>query len=301
MQVDQLVVVQPTPFCNIDCSYCYLPDRSNPSRMSEDVLRALYASVFSSTRLREPISFVWHSGEPLALPISYYESALRICQEVNRGFGKTYSHGIQTNAILVTDEWAKFLLANDVSVCVSIDGPQPLHDRFRRDRSGKGTHHKVMQGVRLLQENGVAFSVICVLTYESLSQSDEIYDFFIGNAIYSIAFNIDEIEGPNHSSTFAREDATARYREFHRKLLLKIHAGGNILEVREYSRIFGVIAANRTDEFLEGTNRPFTVISVDWKGNFSTFSPELLGSASVKYGDFILGNVTTDSLALLSG
>ena len=22
----ELLVVQPTPFCNLDCSYCYLPD-----------------------------------------------------------------------------------------------------------------------------------------------------------------------------------------------------------------------------------------------------------------------------------
>ena len=27
--VIETIVVQPTPFCNIDCSYCYLPNRND--------------------------------------------------------------------------------------------------------------------------------------------------------------------------------------------------------------------------------------------------------------------------------
>ena len=41
---------------------------------------------------------------------------------------------------------------------------------------------------------------------------------------------------------------------------------------------------------------PFAIVSVDWRGNLSTFSPELLGLAHERYGDFTLGNVRTDSL-----
>src|SRR5262249_23724689 len=41
---------------------------------------------------------------------------------------------------------------------------------------------------------------------------------------------------------------------------------------------------------------PFAIVSVDWKGNVSTFSPELLGLTHEQYGDFTLGNVRVDSL-----
>ena len=40
---------------------------------------------------------------------------------------------------------------------------------------------------------------------------------------------------------------------------------------------------------------PFKIISVDYRGDFTTFSPELLGQKSELYGDFVLGNVETDS------
>ena len=34
----ELLVLQPTPFCNINCSYCYLPDRQSTRRMTPDTL-----------------------------------------------------------------------------------------------------------------------------------------------------------------------------------------------------------------------------------------------------------------------
>ena len=42
--------------------------------------------------------------------------------------------------------------------------------------------------------------------------------------------------------------------------------------------------------------RPFSILSVDWEGNFSTFDPELLSVASDRYGSFNLGNIKDLSL-----
>ena len=43
--------------------------------------------------------------------------------------------------------------------------------------------------------------------------------------------------------------------------------------------------------------RPFGIVSVDWEGNFSTYSPELLGMTLDPYGEFSFGNVTRDRFA----
>ncbi len=37
--------------------------------------------------------------------------------------------------------------------------------------------------------------------------------------------------------------------------------------------------------------RPFGILNVDWQGNFSTFSPELLGFSAPEYGEFTFGSV----------
>ena len=48
-----IVVVQPTPFCNINCSYCYLPQRTDKTVMPQSTVRILFEQVFAS-RLGEP-------------------------------------------------------------------------------------------------------------------------------------------------------------------------------------------------------------------------------------------------------
>ena len=66
-----LVVLQPTPFCNIDCRYCYLPERSNRARMPTAVLRSAFAALFADGGCADDIEVLWHAGEPTSLPIAY--------------------------------------------------------------------------------------------------------------------------------------------------------------------------------------------------------------------------------------
>src|SRR5258708_11440259 len=71
----QLLVVQPTPFCNIDCRYCYLPDRTNKAVVAEATLANLFSQVFASGWVRDGVTIVWHAGEPMVLPIDFYRRA----------------------------------------------------------------------------------------------------------------------------------------------------------------------------------------------------------------------------------
>src|SRR4051794_4133224 len=78
-----LVVIQPSPFCNIDCRYCYLPDRSSRKVMDERTLARVYERLFASSHLGETLSLLWHSGEPLALGIGFYERAFALLARAN--------------------------------------------------------------------------------------------------------------------------------------------------------------------------------------------------------------------------
>jgi sulfatase maturation enzyme AslB (radical SAM superfamily) len=70
-----LLVLQPSPFCNINCDYCYLPNRKSKKRMSMQVIAATIEKVFAAELVFGPLTMIWHAGEPLVLPISYYEQA----------------------------------------------------------------------------------------------------------------------------------------------------------------------------------------------------------------------------------
>src|SRR5882724_5810982 len=68
----QLLILQPTPFCNINCDYCYLPDRDSTARMSTTVLSATLDRVFESGVAANDFTVVWHAGEPLVVGVDYF-------------------------------------------------------------------------------------------------------------------------------------------------------------------------------------------------------------------------------------
>ena len=217
----QLVVIQPTTFCNLDCDYCYLPDRQLKYKLSLDLLKPIFEKIFSSELIDEKFTIVWHAGEPLTVPITFYESAFQIIDNLNRKLNSdncVISHNIQTNGTLLNQAWCNLINEYKVKIGVSLDGPAFIHDAHRKTRKGLGTHASVMRGVSFLQENNIDFSVIAVLTENSLDYPDEIFNFFRENNIQDVGFNIDEIEGANQSSSLEKKGVEQRYRAFMKKL-----------------------------------------------------------------------------------
>src|ERR1700743_3757411 len=96
-----LVVLQSTSFCNINCDYCYLPHRSINNRMTIEVLEVIAKEVFKSSLVTKSLDFVWHLGEPLAVPVSYYEQAFSMILRLSEIYEKQVSFSFQTNAMLI--------------------------------------------------------------------------------------------------------------------------------------------------------------------------------------------------------
>jgi uncharacterized protein len=292
----QLLVVQPTPFCNIDCRYCYLPDRTNKAVVAEETLHNLFSQVFASGWADEGLSVVWHAGEPMVLPITFYRRAFAMIDGLKPA-GLPVRHSFQTNGTLIDDAWCDFITEAEIGIGVSIDGPQPLHDRNRVTRSGRGTFDKTIAGVRRLKERGVPFHVISVLTAESLAAPREMFDFYLAEGIDQVCFNVEESEGEHRSSSFAEagiEDAYYRFlSEFWR---LSAAHPGRLKFIREIDDAQRNIFRPHETGFFNQLATPFAITSMDWTGNIATFSPELLGLKSPLYDDFVLGNINRDRL-----
>src|ERR1700694_4599570 len=113
-----LLLVQPTPFCNIDCSYCYLAHRSDRKRMAMQTVQAVVRFIRDVPVAREPLGVVWHAGEPLAVPTSFYESAFE-CFASDPEVVPVRQH-IQTNGVLIDDSWCSLFKRWSVYVGISI-------------------------------------------------------------------------------------------------------------------------------------------------------------------------------------
>jgi uncharacterized protein len=291
-----LLVIQPTPFCNLDCSYCYLPNRSDRSRMSPATLEATIAGVFESGLAGGELSIVWHAGEPLALPCRYYRDAFALVERI-RPARTAVRHHFQTNATLIDDEWCDLIAAHEVRIGVSLDGPAWLHDRCRKTRSGHGTHARVMRGVAKLRERGIPFHAICVLTSESLRHPDEVFEFFRDAGIGQVGFNIEELEAAHGTTSLSGAEAETEFKRFLGRLLERVRAEPAAMRVREFDTVlaaladpgFGVHDGNCQTE-------PGGIVSVAVDGQVSTFSPELLGMRDPRLGEFAFGNVRASGL-----
>lgn len=293
----ELLVLQPTPFCNLDCSYCYLPDRNSKRRMSDATLNRVFQFVFSSGIVEQGFTVVWHAGEPMVLPVAYYERAIEIVGAHNPG-GLQVRHSFQTNGVLIDDAWCDFFKRHDLNVGVSVDGPAFLHDRSRKTRNGSATHHRVMDGIRKLQSHNVPFHVISVLTGESLDYADEMYDFYVENELWEIGFNIEEIEGPHAASTLGVAGIEDRFGRFIGRFFDLVARDESATSVREFDSMVPLILGSHGGEVpLTQENAPCAILSIDCEGNFTSYSPELLGLKSSHYGDFAIGNVKTETLA----
>lgn len=296
-----LLVIQPTPFCNINCDYCYLPERTSNKKMSTSVLKKTIENVFASGMVKEGLTIVWHAGEPLAVPISFYEEAFEAINNLSVDTDKI-SHSIQTNGTLINDRWCEFIKRHNIRIGLSIDGPQFIHDAHRKDRLGKGTHDRVMEGVRCLRKHGIDFHVIAVVTEQALDHPDEVFQFFLDNDIRQVGFNIEEVEGTNQSSTLSESSAELKVKKFFERIFYLQKQAKGVIRIREFDRAFQAILASSNLRGIDASRfndqtAPFSIISVDTEGNFSSFSPELLGMKSAEYGDFSFGNMMVDELS----
>jgi len=283
-----LLVLQGSPFCNIDCDYCYLPNRNVTRRMSMEVLEKTIARVCEDELIGHAFDILWHAGEPLAVPVDYYEKAI----EVIRRFPQADEHAkfvFQTNAMLIDQKWCDFFKLHDVNLGVSIDGPQFLHDAHRKTRKGEGTHAQVVAGIEKLHENELSFGVIAVISETSLDFPDDIFYFLLELGCFNVGFNIEEIEGANRETSLSVDGSEHRLHRFLRRFFELNRQHKFPLQVREFDDARERILNPQT--YINNEPQPFSMINVDCDGNFSTFSPELLGQATEEYGSFQFGNV----------
>jgi uncharacterized protein len=265
----ELVVLQPTPFCNIDCTYCYLPTRNATDRLS---LRTI------------------ERGEPLVLPISYYRDAFDVI-EAMRPHNIALIHSFQTNGTLITDEWCVFIKERGLTIGVSLDGPKWLHDINRVNRKGRGTLDQTMLGIKLLKEHCLYLSVIAVLSRASLNAPEELFDFFVAEGVNAVGFNVEEIEASNEKSSLSTVEMRPLYMDFMDRFWRLATETKKLKYVREIEQTFGSILRPESIEFCNSQTEPFSILNIDCSGNFSTFCPELLGLKCAKYGDFVFGNI----------
>ena len=186
------VVAKPIgPACNLDCEYCFYLEKQalfaagEKYRMPENVLSAFIAGYISS-QPAPVVEFVWQGGEPTLLGIDFFKRVVELQKPFAKG--RTITNSLQTNGTLLTEEWCRFLKKHNFMVGVSLDGPKMIHDRYRKDRKGRGTFDEVMRGLHLLQKHKVEYNVLACVAHHTAGKPLEVYRFLKDAGVEFIQF-----------------------------------------------------------------------------------------------------------------
>ena len=145
--------------------------------MSEETLEVLVRSVIESRCTgQKEIHFSWQGGEPVLMGLPFFKKAVALQKKYAPPDVEVYN-AFQTNGVLISDDFARFLHYHRFLVGVSIDGPEELHDHFRRDASGRGTFKSVMRGIERLDRRQVEYNLLTVVQSHNSRYPEDVYRF----------------------------------------------------------------------------------------------------------------------------
>ena len=273
------VVMQTTPFCNIDCKYCYLPNRRDTSRMQPDLVRRLASRVADYQDGSEPLKWYWHAGEPLTVGLDHFRACHDAVALGAQSLANTFGYHVQTNGILIDDAWAQFFENYRYGIGVSLDGPRDIHDANRVTRNGVGTYDKVAAGIKRLQDAGLRPGVLAVVSAASLDRPLELLEDFAALGVDNVAFNFEEVEGIHAASSLTALDQAGELRSKVRSFMTTLlRARGERFPHIRLREADWILPSILSGDAVEGwLTRPMTYLTVLADGTTTTFCPELAG------------------------
>ncbi|MGF7228685.1 MAG: FxsB family cyclophane-forming radical SAM/SPASM peptide maturase [Candidatus Saccharibacteria bacterium] len=163
--------------CNLACNYCYVyekPDQSwenQPLHMSDEVLEAAVDRIAEHAEANklERVSACFHGGEPLLAPPSFYERAAQLFYD-RVPSSTVVDLSMQTNGVLIRNEYLETFLDHGISVGVSLDGDRRANDLHRTYRNGNSSYDQAVAGINMLRQEryrGLYAGILSVVDYQS--------------------------------------------------------------------------------------------------------------------------------------
>jgi uncharacterized protein len=182
MKSFSLLIKPASADCNLRCEYCFYLKRCNlyphtpQHHMPDSVLNRLVRS-YMETDQPEYI-FGWQGGEPTLLGLEFFEKAVSLQSSYGRS-GAVVGNGLQTNGTLITDDMARLFAQYQFLLGVSLDGPESIHDHYRHNAAGAGSHALAMRGIEHLQKHDVAFNILTLVSRSNAAHGADIFNYFV--------------------------------------------------------------------------------------------------------------------------
>lgn len=174
------ILIKPSSsICNIKCKYCFYLDESknrtieNNGIMNERVMRKIIDKVIDSSY--DNILFSFQGGEPTIAGLDYFKSFIDYLNFKNNN-ERRVNYSIQTNGLLIDNEWCNLFKYNDFLIGLSFDIMENIHNKYRTGINNKEhTYNKVLNTKLLLDKFEIKYNILTVLTSELSKFPKEVY------------------------------------------------------------------------------------------------------------------------------
>lgn len=181
MKTLNLLIKPASSKCNINCKYCFYHDSAKNREtkdygiMTYEVLETLVKKAFENES--QAIHFSFQGGEPTLAKIDYFYNMHEFVKKYNTK-NIQINFSLQTNGILINDEWSKLFKEYDYLIGLSLDGHEKLHNINRRKKQGEPTFIEVMKAIEYLNKHQAKFNILTVVTKDTTLHIDEMMTFF---------------------------------------------------------------------------------------------------------------------------
>ena len=203
------VYFNPTERCNLNCTYCYIPERMRrrgQHMSSERLIEALglLKRYFRTTVPKGSLpQIIFHGAEPLLNREAVFAGIAEHRDD--------FLFGVQTNATLLDDEAIEFLRRHEVSIGISLDAATAaIADRTRANWQGQGVYDQVVEAMDRLK-GYPAWSVICTISKENLRHLVRMVDFLHEREVPTCLMNILRCTLPRSRATKPDDASAAKY------------------------------------------------------------------------------------------
>lgn len=142
--------------CNLRCDYCFAEPGKlgrRKRRMEWDTAQKAVDLLMGDADAKPDVSLSFFGGEPLLNFPLVVKTAEYAKSEAHKR-GGSVRLAITTNVTVMNKRIRDFLADNpDLTLILSIDGGEELHDRHRRYANGRGSHRTVQRNIRALVED----------------------------------------------------------------------------------------------------------------------------------------------------
>ena len=293
------LILKATRACNLRCAYCYYINEETDGygKLFDDrLVRRLYEThARHADRPGERINLIWHGGEPLVLGKKRFRRFLAMQKDHYRH--ATIANRLQTNGCLIDEEWADIFAEEGVSVGISIDGPQDIHDRLRPTVNGDGSWHETQAGIAHLRRRKVPFGILTVADpmlagtdlFDTLvSQDYHYFDLLLpitNNAIQEACPSarvdmerVGEVLVETFRAWVRRDDPSFHIRLFEALMVNAVGGGHNCSNAGLTREAFGAYAIVETDGAIcldaEFSEIDRNAVGREYHSGFNLFQPD---------------------------